>query len=75
MQVEEHKQFVHGGLTYGCDECEFTSKRAGARDQRFKTKHKGLLFPCDECQYKATQSGALNAHKKRKHPKSQNSNR
>ena len=58
----EHERTIHMGLTYDCDQCNFTALRKVTLKLHQQVEHEQIRYTCDHCDYKATRANNLQAH-------------
>ena len=59
----------HGGITYQCEHCEFTTAHTGSLKSHIERKHTKTIkkYPCDQCSFTTPSTSTLKYHKKVKH--------
>lgn len=62
-----HKESIHEGVTYPCDECGAIFTAASSVRTHKKNIHQQIVFPCDQCDYAGGSLHRLMQHKKSKH--------
>ena len=58
-----HKEAVHEGIRYPCDQCEYSATQKQNLKKHKEIKHEGVLYPCDQCDYIASLEINLKQHK------------
>ena len=67
MNLQFHKQIVHEGIRYECNECDFKATLMKHLKNHTESVHKGVRYNCNECDLKASGKGTLNRHVKNQH--------
>ena len=65
--MKKHKQNVHQGIKFACDQCNYTCNRIQDLNLHVRSKRQGITYPCDVCDYKATTLVILRSHEKTIH--------
>ena len=67
--LKMHKQSVHQGVTYACDQCDFGLAYSSQKNltRHIQSIHKGVRYSCEQCDFKAMQPSNLKFHVKSKH--------
>ena len=62
-----HKQSVHEGIKYACDQCEYQATTQWTLTRHIQSQHEGIKYACDLCDYLATTQWDLTRHIQSKH--------
>ena len=62
-----HKNSVHVGTFFSCQECAYTSRSKHGLKHHVKAKHEGDVHKCQECGKAFSYVGDLNRHKRAIH--------
>ena len=65
--LDHHKQSVHQGVKYACDQCEHQYKQQAHLTQHIQSKHEGVKYACDQCDYQFARQSNLTVHIQSKH--------
>ena len=65
--IRKHKESVHEGVRYKCDQCEYTASQKGHLRTHKSVIHLGVIFNCGLCEYQSSYKSDLNRHRKKDH--------
>ena len=57
-----HVKYVHEGVQYSCDQCDYKETQKSHLQQRVKSFHEKVKYSCELCEYEATQKLTLKIH-------------
>ena len=63
--LDYHKQSVHQGIKYACDQCDHQATDKSNLNKHIKSKHEGVKYVCDQCDYQAGYPSELIKHTNR----------
>ena len=65
-KIKIHKEYVHKGLLYDCDQCDYRGIRRNVISHKM-SKHEELQYHCDQCEYKAARASTIKRHRQLRH--------
>ena len=60
--LNHHVRFVHEGISYDCNACNFKAPTKADFKVHIRVKHEGVKFTCDQCVYQASYQTHLTRH-------------
>ena len=57
-----HRQSVHEGIKYPCDQCEYKATAMGSLRRHYNAIHSGHKYPCSECEHVSNTPANLKYH-------------
>ena len=67
-QLRMHKNSRHFGITFNCDQCDFSAKQKGQLTKHVERVHLGIKHPCKFCEDEFSNQSSLRIHMMSKHP-------
>lgn len=66
-ELKTHVNFVHNGIGFSCDQCEFRTAHEGKLQTHKQVVHEKKTLSCDDCEYKTIKPELLKQHIKSRH--------
>ena len=61
--LAKHKEVIHKGVIYHCDQCEYKASWPYSLIKHKQTIHEGVWYSCYKCEYQASWQSSLITHK------------